>query len=344
MNPIGNVNKFIEDVGNINARSQRASCLSTVGDILAWPSNQWSNLKGLVTAPIARGIVRAGKAIPIANKWHQRKCELLAAKCVEQTIEYTKLPIGKIEEAAKRGIQETASKFAELEACKKIHAIVKVIKECLLIHPLAEYLANTNWKILQALGWLLGGIRSMPMSIEEIQKKMDLKGLLTNQVYYPLICKLQEIAAENTVQAGLDMGIDIGLSMAIGPAIFNPISKAMGKANNVATALKVGFYTYVFGLPVYHGGKIAYQAYTINKQMAQIDKAIQNIDLKPLITKFNLQNLPESTARHIIKGIFLTAIETGLLTKAFGNIDLNDEQSLASIFTRISNLLISKSD
>jgi len=101
---------------------------------------------------------------------------------------------------------------------------------------------------------------------------------VSEQVFSPVVSVLLETIYKNGIQVGLNLAIDSGLLYAVDGlnvvSNYKNLIQVLTVAEKVATAARIGAFTYVYGPPVYQGTKLVVQCASLNARKKQIHRIL----------------------------------------------------------------------
>jgi hypothetical protein len=149
-----------------------------------------------------------------------------------------------------------------------------------------------------------------------LSAKLDAQ--LADAIFYPVVCKLHELAGQSIVKMGVDIAICSTINVAVGGVGLTghiaQFQKATTIAQQATSATMIGVHAYVYGQPIMKGGKFVLQSCLKARQIKKIDAALDQLDLTPLIENIKGFNIPlvNQAARPLVKGVLIALIDSGL--------------------------------
>lgn len=269
---ISSTSRIAERSKKVEFIRKTALTISTFKQAVFHPLQTWDNVKSAVSTPVAKKMVRGVKAMGLLNCCNRQ----ISRKCAEKFYEYS-------------GAGGVLSSLGD----KGLSAVVNS-------SFIQENLGKTGASILGSVGSWLG------FSAQEV-----LLDKLSEQVFQPIITILQEKAAEQRIKGGIDIAIDTSALWATGGLAIagnlQTLQKVAVTADKLAMAAKVGAFGYVYGNPLYTGGKLAVQCCSLKMQMNRIEKAMSAIDLTPYLQG---SNLSESVVKQTLAVLLMVSMES----------------------------------
>jgi hypothetical protein len=154
-------------------------------------------------------------------------------------------------------------------------------------------------------------------------------------VFHPLICLLREKVIESQIKGCVGIVLDTGMLWAVGGLnIVGNVKNAVVLADRVATCANLGALAYVYGQPVVKGSMLALQCCSVKSRMREIDRALKDVSLQPLLTTAKV-NISEDTAKKTLSTILAIVLESGGLSSTLDLGSLFSDQAILAAMVGI---------